>query len=220
MSYKFNKFSKSNPVFVNLPRNERADAVFKLKHDIARGKYRNFSSHDVMTHGVSWADVYFIGRDRFTLWNATLQTTANYKDEYYWSLAWDQVYNALTKEEHDSRPNPFKDGIILANGHKQLVFNEEPKFDKFEGRTFQEQMAHVIASLDEPIYERIEIDKSYCYGIGLHVTIDAPLLTAPLIEEFIDSFNTVENPVSYVGTKPAVHANAVVYASNAIDLGD
>jgi hypothetical protein len=217
MPYKYNRF-QGGKHFIDLPRNKRADEVFKLKHNIAKGKYPNFHTYDVLDQGVSWADVYFIGRDKFTLWNATLETAANHRDDHYWSLAWDRTHGALTQEEHDSRPDPFKDGIRLANGYKQLVFNEEPKFDKFEGRTFNEQMDHVISTLTDPVFERIRILPNYRYGIGLEAVLDVPLLTADIIEKFIDGFNTVKDPINFTRTTPAVHVDAPVYKSNSLDI--
>lgn len=195
-----------------------------VKHRIAAGKYRNFHSHDILTDGVSWCDVDFLGRDKFTFWNATLETTAYSRHAKIDSAAFNQAYDALTPEEHALRPKWTFKPVAGKPGFSEIVFGKEPAFEKFEGRTFQEQVRHLEGVLDFPVFESIEVDRSYRFGIGLHATIDAPLLTVEIIESFVDMFveqdreNIYEHGASWTSDRPAKYADAKVYESNSINI--
>jgi hypothetical protein len=205
---------RSRPRFSELPRHRRADAVFALRHRIAEGPFRNFASWDVFGDGLSWADIYFIGRDKFTLWNATVRTASMARADLILEVAFDQTWNALTPEQRALRPGLTWEK--LPGGYSRMVSREEPKFDHFDGRDFFEQEDHIAATLDPDVYAEYRIDHSYVYGTGLNVVLDVPLLTPAVLEEFVDGF--AANPREWRSDEPCRVVDAPVYHSNYIDV--
>ena len=206
----------SKPRFIDRPRRHRADEVFKLKHRIANGKFKNFASWDIFGDGLSWADIYFIGSDKWTLWNATVVTIADAKKGAISTAAWDQAYDALSEEDRKSLPGLKFEPIPDRLGFSTLVKQEQPKFEQFGGHTLREQTKFLEGILDVEVFEKVEFDYSYQYGIGLNVVMDVPLLTVDILTDFVDRF--VKDEREWVSAKPPVHIDAPVYFSNALDI--
>ena len=70
------------------PTKTRRRRYFELKHTIAKGRFRNFESHDVFSDGgLSWADVTFLGSKNTVIWNATVVTASMAKADLQQELA-------------------------------------------------------------------------------------------------------------------------------------
>lgn len=223
MGYRHNQ--RGGPRFIDLPRNRRADMVFKLKHQIARGPYRNFTSHDYLTDGVSWCDIYFIGSDRFTLWNATIVTASDDYKGARWSAAYDAVLAQMTsehREEHLTRNHFSKDEFVTDPSLPKGFRLWRPRivtYDQFDGRTFNEQINHIENTIEVSVFEKIKIDPSYRYGIGLEATLDIALITPDVLSDFVDRFiEGGEQP--FISTTPAQLTQEPTFLSNAIVLDD
>lgn len=206
----------SKPRFIDRTRRHRAEEVFKLKHRIAEGKFKNFSSWDRFGDGLSWADIYFIGSDKWTLWNATMMTIADAKKNAISTAAWDQAYDALSDEDRKRLPKLKFEAISDRPGYSILVEQEQPTFPQFDGRTLSEQTKFLEDILDVEVFEKVEFDYSYQYGIGLDVVMDVPLLTVDILTDFVDRF--VKDEREWVSTIPPIHLDAPVYFSNALDI--
>lgn len=206
-----NRYSK--PEFAKLSRNKRADIVFKLKKEIEAGPYRNFKTYDYFGDGLSWADAYFVGRDKFTLWNAIFVTVIQQIDDERSSTAFDRVYALLTEEE---RAENFRMnfGPRQADGCRELLFGEPMKFDKFEGRTFREEVERIEQMTEPTGRERVKFLPKYRYGYGVEICLDVPKLTPQIIEDFIDGWDEKE----FVSEHEAEHTTGFIAHSNALIL--
>ena len=208
--------------FIDLPRHRRADIAFDVRSQIKRGPYRNFYSYDYLDEGVSWSDVYFVGQDRATMWNATLMTTSDVFAEQQWNDAYDLVMDQLSPDEQ-------------ADHLRSISFNREDRektphgtykwgqrlalpMDRFEGRSVLEQIRHVADTLVPSVYEQIVIDTKYAHGIGLHVTLDIEILNAEIISKFVDDFVS-GGEKAYRCESPAINIHGRVQQGNAIVFG-
>ncbi len=202
------RFPKQYTPFATLPRHKRSNAVIRLKGKILRdaGEYGGrFTSHLVLNEPGrpdlynQWFNFYFIGTNRFTLWNAYIVTASH----AFWGAAQDLAYTRvaamLTPEERaeDSKlefvpAERSSTGKILSY---QLADRKKKCFEQFGGLTFREQRQKVEAEIvrNEPptIHESFKLDQKYEYGIGLHIVLDAEIINQTAIEAAIDRFIAV-----------------------------
>jgi hypothetical protein len=169
---------KKRPPFITLPRHRRSDEVIRLKGEIRRDADLyggRFTSHHVLNEPGrpdlynQWADFYFVGSNRFTIWNAEIVTTRQ--------AFWDEASN-LAYQQTDSLVTPKK--------------REPVHYEQFGGLTFLEQWEKLEAGIvrNEPpiIYESFKLDRSYAYGIGLRIVLDVDVINQATIELAIDKF--------------------------------
>src|SRR5665647_272982 len=95
--------------FVDLPRHKRRNAVIRLGWKIARQADRlGFWTDQLLEdpddpHRIHrWVDVYFLGADRLTLWNAEFITTPLAVEDEIHERAFEAVYAGLSAEEIES----------------------------------------------------------------------------------------------------------------------
>ncbi len=141
-----------------------------------------------------WFDFYFLGRDRFTIWNACICTARLAFWDAARDLALDRALAKLTPEEREKEHkfervlSGFKDGrryYIL----KKISVRTYEKFGGLSFDDYWENLENEIARNEPPvIYESFRLDTSYRYGIGLHIIIDAESINRMVIEQAIDSF--------------------------------
>jgi hypothetical protein len=168
---------KRRPPFVTLPRHKRGNAVIRLKGKIRRDAVEfggRFTSEDGLNlsdgHDFrsQWFDFYFPGTSRFTLWNAVLVTARLAFWEAVHEKAFGQAYAAFNDSESDRGRAPFG------------------------GRTVREQVdfleAKIIQENPPTIRESFSLDRSYVYGIGLHIVMDVDVIDRSVIETAIDRF--------------------------------
>lgn len=134
------RFNKKRCPFISLPRHKRTDAVIKMKGDIKReaSQYGGmFISPSVMdeTHQSSWCDFYFLGLDKFTIWNATIITAKCALQDVVHDLAYQQTVEMMTAEELEEEcrvefvpADRSKTGKIITY---QMLEQEQKRYDHF-----------------------------------------------------------------------------------------
>ncbi|MDP3840864.1 MAG: hypothetical protein Q8Q54_18265 [Methylococcales bacterium] len=148
------------------------------------------------SHESQWFDFYFLGLDKFTLWNATIITSMVALQDAAHDLAYKQTVEMMTAEELAAEckmefvpADPSSTGKVLTY---RMVEQEKKRYDQFGGLTFSEQLGQLEAKIinEEPpaIYEYFQTDLSYRYGIGLHIVIDAEVINRTVIEQTIIKF--------------------------------
>ena len=189
--------------FVELPRHKRRDAVIQLGWKIANQAegYPFWTDHLLVDPEDPqrihhWIDVYFLGADRFTFWNATIVTLQlAQQDELHdrsFKLAYDQLSAEEIKREFAietisvprTRPGQVRSRLWI----------QQPKqcYPQFEGRTFHvecERLEAQLLAIDPPyIRESFAIDRGYAYGVGLDAVVDEPTLDRAAVERCIQRF--------------------------------
>ena len=92
---------KQRPPFSSLPRHKRSDEVIRLKGKMRRDAAEyggQFTSHLVLNEPGrpdlynQWFDFYFLGMDRFTIWNAEIVTARQ--------AFWDAAHNVASSRTY------------------------------------------------------------------------------------------------------------------------
>lgn len=195
------QFEKKRLPFVSLPRHKRTDAFIKMKGEIKReaSQYGGmFTSALVFdeSHESSWYDFYFLGLDKFTIWNATIITAKCALQDAVNDLAYQQTVEMMTTEELEEEcrvefvpADRAKTGKILTY---KMLEQEKKRYDQFGGATFFEQIdklaSQILAESPPPVYESFKTDLSYSYGIGLNIVTDAKVINCTVIEQAIIKF--------------------------------
>jgi hypothetical protein len=194
------RFEKKRRPFISLPKHKRGDAFIKLKGDIKRevAHYGGlFTSPLILdeSNNSQWFDFYFLGLDKFTIWNATIITSLVALQDAVNHLAYTRTAEMMTDEELDAE---FKMEFVPADRSKTgkvlnywIVEREKKRYDQFGGLTFFEQKkleTKIIAESPPTIYECFQIDLSYRYGIGLSIVMDVDVINRSVIEQAIIKF--------------------------------
>ena len=196
---------KKRPPFITLPRHRRSDKVIRLKGEIRRDADLyggRFTSHHVLNEPgrpdlySQWADFYFVGSNRFTIWNAEIVTTRQAFWDEASNLAYQLTDSLVMPEERDTESKmEFEPAQISRTGKilsYQQVKREPVHYEQFGGLTFLEQWEKLEAGIvrNEPpiIYESFKLDRSYAYGIGLRIVLDVDVINQAAIELAIDKF--------------------------------
>ena len=204
--------------FVTLPQHRQRSEVISLKSKIHRdtalygGRFTRWLVLNDLGHpdlSDQWFDFYFLGTDRYTIWNATLVSARH----AYWHLvseiAHTHVEAMLTPDEIDEN---FK--VVSARGPRsssvkdfpyKLSLGDEKRFEKFDGLTFVEQCYKVAVEIarEEPpeIHESCKVDRSSVGGVGLEIVLDVNVINQVSIEAAIDHFISV-GEANWVSPKP------------------
>jgi hypothetical protein len=197
--YRKNKYTP----YADLPPRKRRDAFVDLRGKILRdtpiygGK---FTSHQVLDEPGrpdlfnQWFDFLFLGLDGRTIWNAEIITARRSFWDEVDSLTWDRVTALMSEEE---RAAEFRlDFEPVPDGRRKMYRirpRERPCYTAFGGLTFKEYEEQVAAEIirENPpaIHERFITDRSYRYGIGLHIVVDADALDQAVVAAAIERFN-------------------------------
>lgn len=200
MSSRFKKRKR----FVSLPKHKRNDHYINLKNRIKRDSsiYSDlFWSNLVIDESEDsrWCDFYFLGLDKFTIWNATIcNAELALQDEVY-DMAHTQAISMLTEEEQEEE---FKIEFVPADRSSTgkvltylMVDRERIPYEKFGGLTFSEQVekieSDIITNAPPNIYESFITDRSYSYGIGLSIVMDVEVIHRKQIEQAILKFREI-----------------------------
>jgi hypothetical protein len=200
--------SKKRLPFVALPRHRRSDEVIKLRGRIHRdaGDYGGrFTSHLVLDEPdrpdiyKQWFDFYFVGKDRFTIWNAEIVTARRAFWDAANGLAYDRADALRTPEECEAEAQlEFEPASYSRTGKVltyQMVKREPVRYAQFGGMTFFEKLEALEAEIvrNEPpiVFESFSLDRSYVYGIGLRIVLDVEIIDRAAIDLAIDRFQAV-----------------------------
>jgi hypothetical protein len=141
-----------------------------------------------------WFDFYFLGRDRFTIWNASICTARLAFWDAVSELALDRTFAKLTPEECEEENKFEREFSCYKNGQRYYTLKKNPErtYDKLNGLSFREyweKLENEIARNEPPvIYESFRVDTSFRYGIGLYIVVEAGSINRMVIEQAIDRF--------------------------------
>ena len=196
---------KRHRYFSALSQTKRSAAGFKLRQRIERDRELyggRFTSDALLLEPKEpvicnqWFDFVFLGRHKYEIWNAYIVTAR----EMFWgeieSRAFEMAYAGLSLAE---REEEFKMDSIPherdARG-KVRTYTWLPKipiqYPQFGGLTFRDYChqleREIIANEPPEVFESFQPDRSYRYGVGLHIVVEAEAISYPLIDQTIDRF--------------------------------
>ena len=188
-----------------LSRRKQRDVFIRLRQKIrneAADYGGQFTSHLVLDEPDrpaifnQLADIYFLGSDGLTIWNASIVTAVL----EFWNsceeMAHERAWEMLTPEEQSAEAD-MKFEPIVHKGRRmyRLLLKPETVYDKFQGltyREYQDKLSEEIIKNEPPkVFESFSTDRSYRYGIGLHVVIHSEEINRATIEETIHHFRTI-----------------------------
>lgn len=202
MNFKNKKFTP----FSKLSRHKKRDLYIKLRGNIkktASDYGQNFTSHLVLKEEGrpscynQWFDLFFLGLDGVTIWNAVLYTANNAYWDAIENLAYEESYRLCPrKEKDDDFFIPVYNNVTGKLLHYTIKESEiEPELNNITRSQFLEEYSSKLISEDTgdtaPIFESFKIDKKYYYGIGLYAVIDAPEINSETIEAMIVKFRAI-----------------------------
>lgn len=183
--------NKRRTPFHERSRKQRKLAFIRTKNNIRRAASvlgGLFYTHDYVHGQNGWVDIYFLGKENGVFYNVTLQTARyEYKEEVS-QAAWDAA-DALVPHRFNLFEDAKKDPVT---GY--YVSNPKPEgaLDAFGGLTrwdwIKAEEIRIADARTVKVHARVELDREYAHGIGLHATIDVPFLTVEAINAFIADF--------------------------------
>ena len=193
--------------FVTLSNRKRASAVIKLRNKIRMRRHifggRFIGDSDIVNpdRPVLYQQegfAYFPGTDKRVLWNAHIITARKAFWDEVGSIAFDRVWAVTPKEEkerdifEDFEPVSFN-AWGQTTAYRMRERNET--YEAFGGLTREEYKGklekEIVANESPEIFESFAIDRSYEYGIGLKVVVDAEQIDREIVELVIDRFLAV-----------------------------
>lgn len=197
--------NKKTVPYSRLSRRKRRDSFVRL-----RQKIRNqtpayggqFTSHHVLNEPGrpplynQWSDIYFLGNDGLTIWNAEIVTTGRRFWDIVEEMAHNRAWSMLSPEEQAAEVD-MKFEPIWHNGQRMYRLIPRPKltYEQYGGLTYgeyQDKLVEEIIRAEPPeVFESFETDRSYRYGIGLTMVIKAEEVNQATIEDAIRRFREV-----------------------------
>jgi hypothetical protein len=146
----------------------------------------------------SWLDFDFLGKRIFDVYIATLRTANTAFFDEIEKMASNRAWAMLTPEEQRYEAVDSHEFIPCAwdrNGkvtRYSLEFKPDVLYPQFGGLSiydYERQLEREIMNNEPPeVYECFDLDYSYPYGFGLHITLDVKTITIPVVERAIDRF--------------------------------
>ena len=152
-----------------------------------------FTTHTYMHGDNSWLDAHFLGTKPPIFYSLMLQTTLCEYKELVRSRAWELSYDLAPEREL-----PLFDGAVKdpTTGHYVSRQREPLRYPELENMTrldwCEAQHQKIADSGDIQVFEKWTLHHDYHHGIGLHATIDVPVLTIEAVNAFIDRFLMTE----------------------------
>lgn len=189
--------------FSSLSRHRQRDAFVKLRWKIRRDTptYGGLFTSDLVLDEPGrpdayrqWFDVLFLGLDGHSIWNATITTGALTFWERIQELASEQTRSRLTEAELEAEYHwTFAPAHYVGRQKFYHVIRPEPRRHAALGgltiRQHEEKNASAILRNTPPdIHESFRLDRSYRYGIGLEIVVNAPIVDQTVIERCIRRF--------------------------------
>lgn len=123
-----------------------------------------------------WADVYFLGSDGLTIWNAAIVTAFREFWDTVEDMAHAKAWEMLTPEEQSAEAE-MKFEPIWSKGRRmyRLLAKPEIVYEKFGGLTYRDYQGKLTEKIiqNEPpvVFESFATDRRYRYGVGLNMVI-------------------------------------------------
>lgn len=196
---------KKRKPYWTLPRRKRRDNYIRLRQKILNDSsvYGGlFTSHQIINEPGrpsicnQWADIFFLGSDGLTIWNAEIITTTRAFWDTVEEMAHTRAWEMLTPEEQEFEAEMTFEPI-RSGGKRMYRLMEKPKrvYEKFGGLAYNEYQDKLIDGIiqNEPpdICESFTTDSSYCYGTGLYMVLHREEVNRKTIEEAIGRFRSV-----------------------------
>ena len=205
-----NRFNQRKHIaFDALPRRKRRNAVVRLGWKIQRdaiqtGVTEFWTDHlledpDEPERQHQWTDVYFLGSDRFTLWNAEIITTKLAIDDAIRERAFTTAWARLNADEQ-KRESSFETIAVPRKRAGDMRLREwvrqpDVHYPQFDMHTFAEECeqveAHIRATEPPEISESFTTDRGYAYGIGLHAVVAETNINLDAIVRTIQRFRAL-----------------------------
>lgn len=171
--------------------------VTQVQKRIKKSEFELFDTWQVL-EDCGFVDFLFIKEyDRTpVVWNACMITT---KGSYY-----EKVHGMAVDEGYEKFPDetPWKDRFApIPNSELLEWVDHNPEMTEKRMRWIAERTMELLESRAITIDPwTIEVDPSYKYGTGLHITMDIDFINEPDITDFIKEF--MEKDVSVFNNKP------------------
>jgi hypothetical protein len=152
-----------------------------------------FTTHIHMHGHNGWIDAHFLGTKPPISYSLAMQTTLCEYKELVRSRAWELSYELAL-----DRDLPLFDGVVKdpTTGHYVSRRREPVRYPELENMTrldwCEAQHQMIADSGDIQVFEKWTLQHNYHHGIGLHATIDVPVLTIDAVNAFIDRFLITE----------------------------
>ena len=152
-----------------------------------------FTTHTCMHGDNGWIDAHFLGTKPPLFFCLMLQTTLCEYKELVRGRAWELSDELAPEWELPLFEGAVKDPIT---GHYVSRRREPVRYPELENMTrldwCEAQHQKIADSGDVQVFEKWTLHHDYHDGIGLHATIDVPVLTIETVNSFIDRFLTTE----------------------------
>lgn len=218
---RFSKGRRSQLPFGELSRRRQRDAFVQLRWRILCDTARYggiFTSHQTLDEPGrpdiynQWFDFLFLGMDGHTIWNAEIITGQMAFWDQISELAWEQTQSLLTEAEINAEFSWKTAPVPSVHGQKmhRVIFPEPRRYDSLDGLTVREHQernaSEILKNASPGIHESFEIDRSYSYGVGLHMVVDAPVIDRGIIERAVHTFRE-RGEVEWVSSVPIRRGN-------------
>lgn len=203
--------------FSELSRHKQRDEFIKLRQKIKNKRHGEtfYGWSPMMEPGRpalynQEVQIYFLGLDGHTIWNAYVFTAAY----AYWGNI-SEIASNKAWELAPERNRRILDDLIPqydASGRlKHYLMKEESPHPALGNRTrsdflreYESQLISNDTGNTAPVFEEFRIEPGFEYGIGLYATIDVPTITVGVLEFMIAKFRAMgetswksETPVPY-----------------------
>ena len=142
-----------------------------------------FHTIDPLGAGITFADAVFIGKTGI-IYNCTFETTRGTYIEKVWRAA-----RKAADERYKLKRTTRRDPVT---GGKLHYWEADVPRAEFEGMTradwIEREQRRLADSKTITIFEEVELDESYYFGVGLHATLDVKNLSRGSINRFIRKF--------------------------------
>ena len=189
------RFTKRTP-FQELSRRNRKSAYMRIQNRIQRAALilgGKFTTHTYMHGENGWIDAHFLGAKPPVSYSLALQTTICEYKELVRSRAWELSYDLAPERELPLFGRAEKDP---KTGNYVSRLREPYRYPELENLTrlqwSEAQHKKIADSGDIQVFEKWTLHHDYHHGIGLHATIDVPVLTIEAVNAFIDRFLVTE----------------------------
>lgn len=182
--------------FHELSRRNRKSAYMRILNRIKRaapvlgGK---FTTHTYMHGENGWIDAYFLGTKPPISYSLALQTTICEYKELVRSRAWELSYDLAPERElplFDRAEKDPKTGHYVNRLCEPYRYPELGNMTRLQWSEAQHQ--NIADSGEIQVFEKWTLHHDYHHGVGLHATIDVPVLTIEAVNAFIDRFLMTE----------------------------
>jgi|GEM_PF-336143 len=191
--------------YCHLSRRKQRDSFIRLRQKI-RSETPVYGGHFTSRHVLDepgrpalynqWADVYFLGSDGLTIWNAAIITAVREFWDTVEEMTHSRAWEMLTTEEQSAEAE-MKFEPIWSKGKRmyRLIEKLNIVYEKFGGLTYtdyQEILAEEIIKNEPPeVFESFTTDRSYRYGVGLNIVIHVEEVNSASIDAAIRRFREI-----------------------------